>query len=52
MHLLIGNEFEGLLPPGKEAEKADTLCPKSHSFKLSEDIYILLLLLLLNSKAH
>ena len=39
IYILIGNDIGGLLPPAdKEAEKADTWCPKSHSLELSEDI--------------
>ena len=34
-YVLIGNDFAGLLPPDKEAEKADTWCAKSHSPELS-----------------
>ena len=30
----------GVLPPDKEAEKADTLCATSHSLELSKDIQV------------
>ena len=38
LYVLIGNDFAGLLPPEKGAEKADTWCAKSHSLELSRHI--------------
>ena len=40
LYVLIGNDFAGLLPPDKEAKKADTWCPKFHSLELSKDIQV------------
>ena len=38
LYVLFGNDFAGLPPADKEAEKADTWYAKSHSFELSKDV--------------
>ena len=40
LYVLIGNDFAGLLPPDKEAKKANTWLAKSHSLELSKDIQV------------